>query len=1702
MAIVLENNVSDTGTNVTQLDIGPLTVSDGNTAVIFVFGDDESVVIESVTASGTEANFTRATRISDTNFGFLEAWIGIGIKNHSGGASSFQVNFSGSVTVIGFAAEYSGVATVGCIDEKATNSGSSLSPDSGTTGTTNQGSEVFVACIANIDGEDQSSPTNSFTEQDHVNAGAGVAAFYDKIVSATDTANVSVTVGGSADWLGTILTLREKTGGEPERIQAAANSGSASSLSVNVENTVASSTLVAYVSIGDDVDFVESIATTGGSSTWNRVSRVSSGVNLSTEVWIARNVPINITSVDVTLNASDDLAIVVEEYDSKLRQIDVFTTGSGSSTSPASGTTAQTGHSEKQLYSAVVVNIDSDTTQGSSTNNFQPASESLDLGGGVNSLRSQIYQKLVTNASAQGFGVTLNNSEDWAVILVKFIVDPLEHPITRVQTATNTITSSTSLGVTLGSAPTVGNFLLAYISIEDAGISVDNISQTGTTWQKIAEAEQSGASEAKVEAWIAPNQQGTNTSITINFSGNVGTGGAIAQVFEYSGVMRSVSSISVDEFSTNSGTSASSFSIGSTGSPTVAQEIFVAAICHEDDSIVQASATNNYLEIDEQTVGSTGTDTIRTHVYERFSHIVDSSGVTVTTPDGSTTAFAGIVLKLRPYISKEENSVNSGATSALVVNFSAPTDGNFLIMQVAIKSGSVSVNNITQTGAIWTQATSAVNAGGVTTEIWYAQNISGAGTSATINLSALSDVSAIYEEYNGILASGDPVDQTGSNTGTSATPSTGTTTASTQAEELWIANIANENSHVQFDPTDDFGYIDKQLSSDIRHHAYHQYALATSADGLTTNVDASSDFAATIVKFFAAAPLILPFNRIQSACNSSDSTSALAVTLSSTPTTGNTLFALIGIDPPNQTDEVTSISQTGVTNWTRVANIGINDPLQGATVTETAKGEIWMAQNVSGSPSTTVTINLSGTAAVGACVLEYDQILAVGSPIDRVSGNAQESSATAEAGITQNVRNSQELFLGLVANVNNSVTQSNPTNGYSLVDEQTYIDTNGGRLGVYEKFKDTIDGADPSFDVSLSGAEDYVHLIATFTKATPSNGIVRRQEVRSFDGPTDVTLDLSPLDGSTLVLISYNLAGFLNRSSAIEFITQTGATWRRAGAVRQAGETSILEVWYAQNVLSAGILVDTTYTSSPVQPVVHVIEYEGLLRRGQILDIIQYDEGQSSSPDSGATGTPTFDDELYIGAIGNDTGPNRVDPSTIPSPYNYVANQESDPTTNNVRSNIYEAIVDSAVTTGISGTLAGGSEDWSAITAKFRPDSDSFANEGAIPRQIVNANGTGSGSVVINLDSAPEDHNGLILIYSDLDPNVNLTAVTQTGATWVQAFASVNPGENFTEVWYAQNVKNAVSSITLSKDDFSVADVIVIEYEGLAMLGPMLDRVATNNGVTSGGTASTGTTAVTTQASELVITAFTLDDGDNLAFDLLTDGTTNYRHIGSRSNGTAGSQSSVTVYERILTTTGVQSQTIEISDGSATDFSSGIATFFLQPLGDVPHTTDTLLKAEQEVSHTTDSLLKIVVDTSHTTDSLLKLESDTDHTTDSLLKDTVDISHTTDTLLDQESTVSHFTDTSLQGEIEVSHLTDASLGPPLRDIILTNLISVKTPEGPNVGQFEVRLLGIGGNDLSPNNFEFLQPPQEFDIASNVGLGIELFIKDPIIKKKL
>ena len=202
----------------------------------------------------------------------------------------------------------------------------------------------------------------------------------------------------------------------------------------------------------------------------------------------------------------------------------------------------------------------------------------------------------------------------------------------------------------------------------------------------------------------------------------------------------------------------------------------------------------------------------------------------------------------------------SGSTIPVTLS-STPTSGNVLIATICNnKEGPspVTVSSISQTGVTWTLQKAHYyywSSPYVTfdCEIWLGVVGSGASKDITINLSGTPAYGAFADvcEWSGVATS-DFLDQTASNQNeNSAQTDTGTTSTTTQANELWIGAVAACNT--QSSPTNGFTLLDGEYVSGFICMGYlYKIVSSTGAANTGTTVGYADHWVGCIATFKAA----------------------------------------------------------------------------------------------------------------------------------------------------------------------------------------------------------------------------------------------------------------------------------------------------------------------------------------------------------------------------------------------------------------------------------------------------------------------------------------------------------------------------------------------------------------------------------------------------------------------------------------------------------------------------------------------------------------------------------------------------------------------------------------------------------------------------------------------------------------------------------
>lgn len=234
----------------------------------------------------------------------------------------------------------------------------------------------------------------------------------------------------------------------------------------------------------------------------------------------------------------------------------------------------------------------------------------------------------------------------------------------RVQGNKRGTTTGSSIAVTLDSAPTAGNVLIACIAtLASINDTVASISQTGVTW-KLAKAIYNYASlpefYVRTEIWYGAVGAGASASLTVNLTGNADSGG-VADICEYSGVGPNVY---VDAEDTFTGNSDSPYA-GPTGTTAQASELVIAATA---------------IALYSQSTPQSGFNLLDGAVYQSVSLAYLEKIVTSTASFGTgTTAagssyWAGVIVTFASCIDGSVEAANSGTTITLPITTVNPDD--------------------------------------------------------------------------------------------------------------------------------------------------------------------------------------------------------------------------------------------------------------------------------------------------------------------------------------------------------------------------------------------------------------------------------------------------------------------------------------------------------------------------------------------------------------------------------------------------------------------------------------------------------------------------------------------------------------------------------------------------------------------------------------------------------------------------------------------------------------------------------------------------------------------------------------------------------------------------------------------------------------------------------------------------------------------
>lgn len=204
-----------------------------------------------------------------------------------------------------------------------------------------------------------------------------------------------------------------------------------------------------------------------------------------------------------------------------------------------------------------------------------------------------------------------------------------------------------------------------------------------------------------------------------------------------------------------------------------------------------------------------------------------------------------------------QNSTSSAASSLAITTTAAVPAGAMIVLEIANhNSASVVPSSVTDSAGNTYTLISSINSSAVSETLAYALNATALASGSTITItfpSARNAAAAAY--YVTGIATASAVDQQASNTtGSSATPSVGPTSATTQADELIIGLFGYSNSRT-FTPGSGYTALATVESTGTVRGTTGEYKIvsATGAQTADGTFNSSATFAGLIVTFKGAA---------------------------------------------------------------------------------------------------------------------------------------------------------------------------------------------------------------------------------------------------------------------------------------------------------------------------------------------------------------------------------------------------------------------------------------------------------------------------------------------------------------------------------------------------------------------------------------------------------------------------------------------------------------------------------------------------------------------------------------------------------------------------------------------------------------------------------------------------------------------------------
>lgn len=171
---------------------------------------------------------------------------------------------------------------------------------------------------------------------------------------------------------------------------------------------------------------------------------------------------------------------------------------------------------------------------------------------------------------------------------------------------------------------------------------------------------------------------------------------------------------------------------------------------------------------------------------------------------------------------------SSGASTTTSAFSSATTTGNLIVVSISTNGAANAVTSVTDTAGntyakVWSVANSSV-----TSDLWYAENITGgASQTVTVTVSTARATAVVAHEYSGISLTSS-LDKSVTATGSSNAPASGNTPTTTVASEIVIGAVAMLGGATTFTVGSGYTNLNQQLAANV---ATAQESLVTTSTG-------------------------------------------------------------------------------------------------------------------------------------------------------------------------------------------------------------------------------------------------------------------------------------------------------------------------------------------------------------------------------------------------------------------------------------------------------------------------------------------------------------------------------------------------------------------------------------------------------------------------------------------------------------------------------------------------------------------------------------------------------------------------------------------------------------------------------------------------------------------------------------------------------